>query len=308
MAYIDPSGMFGGERMALLSDSAKMAWPWFWCASNTVGRIELNYRAFCDGPFRQFRRPPTEKQFWEWVTEFHEANLMFAYENNGKAWGQWDVTEKYLPKYKTEKDKKTPAPMLRAFVEWQKRYLERKQEALSGKCPVLSISGNLPETLKLPANSPVSIGVVVGVDLGLDKTNNSAAYAAGDLFHETATDSPIMVRPTVHPAKGKRSSEEIQKALGERLAWWEEFWAIFPCRDGKLPGMDAFERRIKTLDLFTEVLSGARAYAERFKRGPDMKLKYAQGWINDERWTDEGTLVSPPGVGYSPEPRRLMLP
>lgn len=142
MAYIDPEGMFGGDRMALLSDSAKMAWSWFWCAGNTVGRVELNYRDFVKTVFRQFKKAPSEDQFWNWVAEFHESYLMFVYEVNGQVWGQWHVTEKYLPTYKAVNDKKTPAPMAAPFLEWQSKYTNLKRSLISGKCRVLNISEN----------------------------------------------------------------------------------------------------------------------------------------------------------------------
>ena len=110
LAYIDPDGMFGGERMAMLSDSARYAWPWFWCAHNSMGRVELNYRTFCGTVFRQFREKPTEAQFWDWVREFHQFWLLFVYESEGKIFGQWDVSARYLPRYKSKADLKQPAP------------------------------------------------------------------------------------------------------------------------------------------------------------------------------------------------------
>ena len=72
MAYIDPDGMFGGDRMAMLTDRARFFWPWIWVASNTVGRIELNYRKISDTVFRQFNHRPTEEQFWALIKEFHD--------------------------------------------------------------------------------------------------------------------------------------------------------------------------------------------------------------------------------------------
>lgn len=298
MAYIDPDGMFGGDRMAMLSDSAKMAWPWFWCAGNTVGRIELNYREFVKGAFRQFKTPPTEEQFWEWVAEFHESYLMFVYEINGQAWGQWWVSEKYLPTYKAVSDKRTPAPMVREMMVWQDKYAELKVSLISGKCRVLTISKtftNISPTTEEAKEFPL------GEERRgeIEERENQNQRAPEDALVLTPPVDRSVVRPPA-PARsrgGKRTTEDITKALGPRLPWWEAFWSVFPGRDGEKEGMDAFERTVTTRELATLVYRGAQRYAALFAAQPDMKLKYPQGWINGERWKDACELPRPPSNG-----------
>lgn len=93
--------------------------------------------------------------------------------------------------------------------------------------------------------------------------------------------------PVRRQTGGHRTTDQIRKALGERLAWWEAFWKVYPCHEGMNPGMDAYERKICTRELATKAYRGAERYAARARADPTLKLKYAQGWINDERWTDE---------------------
>jgi uncharacterized protein YdaU (DUF1376 family) len=93
-----------------------------------------------------------------------------------------------------------------------------------------------------------------------------------------------------HPRakKTRRSLEEIRQALGpERLPWWDGFWSVFPCHAGIAPGMEVFERLVHTRELAAEIFHGAKAYAAKYAADPEMKLKYPQGWLNDERWKDE---------------------
>ena len=220
MAYIDPEGMFGGDRMAMLSDSCKMAWSWFWCATNTVGRVELNYRDFINTVFRQFKKPPTEKQFWDWAAELHESYQMFVYEVSGQVWGQWYVTEKYLPTYKTVNDKKTPAPCAKTFLEWQSRYSNLKLSLISGKCRVLSISENFSDPQK---NFGESEKFSLGEERrGEDKTKPLSASADGVLeFSEPTAKISIddLALETAqrlcsrHPAKRRCSVSEAVKRL-----------------------------------------------------------------------------------------------
>jgi hypothetical protein len=66
--------------------------------------------------------------------------------------------------------------------------------------------------------------------------------------------------------------------------------------------MEAFDRKITTTELFLRVMTGARAYAQKSKSNPDLRLKYGQGWINSERWLD----ASAPSPSQQ-EPPRLMF-
>ncbi len=99
---------------------------------------------------------------------------------------------------------------------------------------------------------------------------------------------------TRRPRKGDRTTEQIKAALGpERLVWWENFWRVYPCHDGINKGMDAFEARVKDHDLAVLVWKGAKAYAAKCAADPTIKIKFAQGWINSERWTDENIPMAP---------------
>ncbi|MCE5309676.1 MAG: hypothetical protein LLG20_18735 [Acidobacteriales bacterium] len=113
----------------------------------------------------------------------------------------------------------------------------------------------------------------------------------GRLFDEgTSADRQGAVRPAVSAAKKaspkKPTIAEMEKRLGNRLAWWVAFWKIYPCHDGKLEGMIAFDQKVTTPEIWNRVMAGAARYAEKYRRNPDMALKYSQGWLNAERWTD----------------------
>jgi hypothetical protein len=277
MSYIDPDGMFGGDRMAMLSDSAKMAWPWFWCAGNTLGRVELNYREFTKTVFRQFKKPPAEQQFWDWVSEFHESYLMFVYQVSGKVWGQWFVSEKYLPTYKTVNDKRTPAAPADMFVAWQKKYNDLKISLISDKCRVLNISKTFEN---FSEGQEISEKFHMGVERRgeIEERKDSNTNAPDGALFDVLPDRKV---------KGKRTTEEVRKSLSSRLPWWEKFWAAYPCHDGMNPAMDAFDRLVTTEEIFRAVMGGAERYAAKARADPSKKLKYGQGWLNDQRWMDE---------------------
>ena len=95
------------------------------------------------------------------------------------------------------------------------------------------------------------------------------------------------------PRSGKRTISQIRAALGpERIVWWENFWRVYPIQEGTNPAMDAFERLVKDHDTAVLVWKGAKRYADKIATerisDPTVKPKWAQGWLNEERWVDSG--------------------
>lgn len=128
MALIDADGYFGGDRFDMVSDSARLAWPSFFLASNTVARIELNYYKVVAKAFYKFKKKPTEAQFWAWVQEYRDAYLLFVYTTeDGQPWGQWDTSEKFLVRHKLAVDLRSPAPTVKDFIEWKHAYVSHKK-------------------------------------------------------------------------------------------------------------------------------------------------------------------------------------
>lgn len=291
MAYIDPEGMFGGDRMAMLSDSAKMAWSWFWCAGNTVGRVELNYREFTKTVFRQFKKPPTEQQFWDWVAEFHEAYLMFAYEVNGQVWGQWYVTEKYLPTYKAVNDKKTPAPNAADILKWQEKYTELKRSLISGKCRVFTVSKNFQIISEVPKTSEE---FHMGVERkGVERNGEEENLCAADAAPEPA-DSMSLLPEIPEKKRPLKAWFDQQHDRWYDTAYWRHI--------GKAESRKAFEKRVCIIvdrdgigyNAAVEFLI-AMALDDRKRFEPTEDWEWRQNlhpatWLNQERWRDEATI------------------
>lgn len=110
-------------------------------------------------------------------------------------------------------------------------------------------------------------------------------------------------KPSGRSKRQKRNCAQIGEALGaERIRWWLDFWAVYPCRDGKQEAMNAFELQVVSAETWAAVFAGAKRYAEKSAADPEMRMKFAQGWLNDHRWEDEpaapnGALVPFPARG-----------
>ncbi len=297
MSLIDPDGMFGGDRMALLSDNARLHWPWFWCASNTVARLELDYQKVITRAYRQFTVKPSEDEFWALVGEFRKAYLLYIYERDGQIWGQWDTSEKYLQRHKLTADIRSPAPTVREFADFKNQYIEDKKLKASHKFSVLSNFGNFPKVREGSHTDVRGVGVGGGGVEGEEKSKPRTADAA---LVPTATADGGLVRSAVPTRRrGKRTTEEITTALGtERYGWWVKFWEIYPCHESMNPAMDAFERKAINREVTQQIMNGAKRYRDKcateLARDPAAKVKYGQGWLNDERWRDETVTPKPP--------------
>lgn len=123
----------------------------------------------------------------------------------------------------------------------------------------------------------------------------TATESQGVVRHDVPTEEKEATRKSGKSRNtgGKRTTEEIQRALNGRLPWWEEFWKIYPCHDGMNPAMDAFERRIHDHGVAVELYKAAKRYRDKVSADPTSKVKYAQGWINDERWKDDAVQLMP---------------
>lgn len=117
---------------------------------------------------------------------------------------------------------------------------------------------------------------------------NQTHHAADAAFVSARTELDKLAPPGAKPSKAKRSSEEIKQGMGaERLTWWENFWRVYPCHNSMREGLEAFDRIVTTRELALDVYRGAQRYAAFAAAQPGMKFKYAQGWLNGERWKDE---------------------
>ena len=115
---LDPDGLFHGRRLARCSDLAQFYYPRLLLASNGYGRIELDFERIRCEAFQTIRVKPTDDQLRKTFEEFAENFLLFLFEADGQAWGQWDVLPNWLPRYKNATDRRSPAPDPDKFQKW----------------------------------------------------------------------------------------------------------------------------------------------------------------------------------------------
>lgn len=255
--------------MAMLSDGARYAWPWFWCASNTVGRVKLAYRDFLNTVFRQFKKVPTEDQFWDWVAQYHECFLMFVYQSEGAVWGHWHVSERYLPQYKLKADSTTPAPDAKSFLEWTNKYARRKSDSVAGKCRVLSVSENFQ--------------------------NISEDFA---LFEKSSMER-----------RGEEGIKPSSPTPSAKRANFEEWWKVWWNKTAKVKAQKAWTRTASRFgaQFLIDAAVADRLRFEGTPQWEWRANLNPATWLNGERWLDQlpPEVVSTAKNGVGPRQRRL---
>lgn len=123
-------------------------------------------------------------------------------------------------------------------------------------------------------------------------TNTGASCDAlgGGLFlptDEPSFDSPEVTRTL---SEGPRSGKAI--VTPQQSIWFETFWTEYWIKRGKMPAERAFAKHVTTEARFEQVMTAVRAQKpqmlQRVSEGSTPK--YAEGWLNDNRWEDEAEL------------------
>lgn len=114
---------------------------------------------------------------------------------------------------------------------------------------------------------------------GVTATRSGVTVSQSPPDRHTATG--VTVTRSLNKTQFKKTHE--QGAIDDRF---DEFWAVYPKRQGKKPAQLAWAKALKTTDA-DAIIAGAKTYAAQVA-GKDPKFtKYAQGWLTAERWTDE---------------------
>jgi hypothetical protein len=295
MPVIEPDGMFNGDRIAKLSDRARLLWPWLFLASNGYGRIEINHRRLRSRVFSSFENPPTEDDLMACVREYYDAYLLFLYVVRGQIWGQWDTPNKCLPKYKTAADQQSPSPPPKAFEAWRKKYSEAKEKQ------VPDVSTEISEIFQKNSEKFPLVDVVVDVvgvgdvvvDVG-DGAQPTDADAADD--KQQQPDTPEWSEPDVSQIAASLVDDLLPK---------------HPQRCSRAYAVAAVERELAAAGPTTQAQADAmRASHSRFvpwwqaerRRNPRSYIPPLDRWIADGDYRsppDESVLAtateSPPG-------------
>lgn len=193
MPLIDPKGLLYGERLGDCSDEAQLHWPRLFSAANGYGRTELSYERLCDTVYQSFKKRPTHAQLSAIFQDYAKNFLLFVYEApDGSIWGQWITSEKFLPTYKTQADRNSPAPDADAVKQYLDQYISNR------KAKYLSFQSfhKSSKTSEKVSSSLLPLGVGVGVGEVESSGSPSSSDLAKSNTPKASCAEPKQVRST----------------------------------------------------------------------------------------------------------------
>jgi hypothetical protein len=131
------------------------------------------------------------------------------------------------------------------------------------------------------------------------------ARGAAPLY--AARTTPARTPQELHPAAERRPAAPELKELGVTgsvvssngvgtevsapavrsfAAEFAEFWKAYPIRKGKGAAERKYRAARKRASA-AEILAGVQRYVAELAANPDLPPKYAEGWLNADRWLDE---------------------
>lgn len=129
----------------------------------------------------------------------------------------------------------------------------------------------------------------------------------GSLQHKTGVKSGA-VRGEIQSQSGVKPispepNRELNKNLTVRSQQFEEFWNLYPRKEGKKVAFKAFNSASSRTS-FEDILAGVEAYkrSDRVKRG---FIKLPSTWLNEDAWEDAATQVQTEQVGTERREREI---
>lgn len=107
-----------------------------------------------------------------------------------------------------------------------------------------------------------------------------------DSYELDQVNNPLHTSPdgdsVLSPVPAKPDTPKPRKYSDE----FEQWWKCYPVKRGKPRAYEAFKKALKRASIET-LTQGAIDYAGWVKAHPDRSPKWAQGWLNDDRWEDD---------------------
>jgi hypothetical protein len=131
----------------------------------------------------------------------------------------------------------------------------------------------------------------------INRPTPSAIPAPGLFTKSSANGQGVLTEHS--PLEGKGMEGKGKEAV--LLHRFDEFWQVYPIHRDRRAAERAWVKALREERADPDtIIAGAERYRDDPNRDP-AKTKYAQGWLNGDRWEDESALV-PPGGSTRPTP------
>lgn len=224
---------------------------------NGAGRYDMELIMTELFPRDYFKNPPEVlARVSEALTQLTEAGLVWIYEAEDTSRGGRKTPALFISNWENLQriDKPNNGRLRRPDGTLHYR------DSIIGEC-----SESIPEAL---ANVPEVVAPVT------EEQGNRGTGEQSSLRTSTGVETAPNAKPATY-------SQEF-----------ENWWAGYPVKRDKARAYKAFKQALKRADLAT-LTQGRDAYTAWAQAHPDRELKYAEGWLNGDRWEDDLTTGTP---------------
>jgi hypothetical protein len=129
----------------------------------------------------------------------------------------------------------------------------------------------------------------------------------GSLNHKTGVQSLTLRGANPDTSGVQYVAPELNKEPNRNLTvqsqQFDEFWKVYPRKEGKKPAFKAFRSALSRTS-FEDILAGIEAYkrSDRVNRG---FIKLPATWLNEDAWEDAATQVQSQQLGSERREREL---
>jgi hypothetical protein len=119
MVVIHEKGLLEGKRLRRCTPTARLFWPYLYCMSNGLCRLELDYELLADKLLNFRDMAPDADQVAQLFADYKKNHLIYTYQCNDQLWGQWDFVEASdIKKFLTKDEQRSPEPPEPAYSNW----------------------------------------------------------------------------------------------------------------------------------------------------------------------------------------------
>jgi hypothetical protein len=273
VAIIDPSGLFGGDRLRRCSNAAQLHWPRLYLASDGFGRLEINYARIVGRAYSTFNPIPSEADLQSFIQEYVNTFLLFPYEVGAQLWGQWDTRAELLPRYKTAADRRSPIPPEPAFSKWKQMY--RTQQKAFPKS-----FGKISATFLHGGGVGEGVGNIKTCSPGGER--QPILPSLDNLPFDTLDELPAAPPPAVPSTKNSNwgPKEKIR-------VFRERFWPAWPRKVARADAERAWVKHATTPEIAEKIVKAAKDQTAMLT-GDGLKFcPYPASWLNARRYLDD---------------------
>ncbi|MGN0163166.1 MAG: hypothetical protein ACI4EA_06240 [Candidatus Ornithomonoglobus sp.] len=229
----------------------------------------------------------TDAEFRTYMAILHCSNRLY--------WSG-SIPNKSIEKF-ADKDKSQVTRLRKRLVELGLIEYENGKKGQAGRYKIKPLYEN-------DTNSATDFDSNVDTDIDSNSVTNSAT-------NSVTNPAPIIKQKTENKKLKTISPHTPQRGeSADTSEWFNEFWAAYPRKVGKLNTVKAWKKLKPDKETFAVIMSGLEKQKQRedWRRDGGRYIPYPETWINGKRWEDEINITTNTATNTATNSDTIMTP